>query len=90
MGNFHRAITLTGGMCTAVAALVPGSLVQDIAGIDGRDLRVGTPSGVLTVTADVRAGADGPEALSAGTFRTQRRMMEGAVLYPSNLLEEPS
>lgn len=90
MGNFHRAITLTGGMCTAVAAQVPGSLVQDIAGIDGRDLRVGTPSGVLTVTADVRIGADGPDALSAGTFRTQRRMMEGAVLYPSNLLEEPS
>ncbi|WP_420333369.1 2-methylaconitate cis-trans isomerase PrpF family protein [Roseibium sp.] len=90
MGNFHRAITLTGGMCTAVAAQVPGSLVRDIAGIDGRDLRVGTPSGVLTVTADVRAGAEGPEALSAGTFRTQRRMMEGAVLYPSNLLKEPS
>ncbi|MEM8704799.1 MAG: PrpF domain-containing protein, partial [Pseudomonadota bacterium] len=90
MGNFHRAITLTGGMCTAVAAQVPGSLVQQIAGPEGRDLRVGTPSGVLTVTADVRIGADGPEALSAGTFRTQRRMMEGAVLYPSNLLEEPS
>lgn len=89
MGNFHRAITLTGGMCTAVAAQVPGSLVQQIAGPEGRDLRVGTPSGVLTVTADVRIGADGPEALSAGTFRTQRRMMEGAVLYPSNLLEEP-
>ncbi|WP_434050775.1 MAG: PrpF domain-containing protein [Roseibium sp.] len=90
MGNFHRAITLTGGMCTAVAAQVPGSLVQEIAGIDGKDLRVGTPSGVLTVTADVRIGADGPEALSAGTFRTQRRMMEGAVLYPSKLLEETS
>ena len=90
MGNFHRAITLTGGMCTAVAAQVPGSLVQQIAGPEGRDLRVGTPSGVLTVTADVRSGADGPEALSAGTFRTQRRMMEGAVLYPSNLLEVPS
>ena len=90
MGNFHRAITLTGGMCTAVAAQIPGSLVQEIAGIDGRDLRVGTPSGILTVTADVRTGAGGPEAVSAGTFRTQRRLMEGAVLYPPKLLEEPS
>nr|WP_319383248.1 PrpF domain-containing protein [uncultured Roseibium sp.] len=90
MGNFHRAITLTGGMCTAVAAQVPGSLVQETAGIEGKDLRVGTPSGVLTVTADVRSGAEGAEAVSAGTFRTQRRLMEGAVLYPAKLLEEPS
>lgn len=90
MGNFHRAITLTGGMCTAVAAQVPGSLVQELAQIEGKDLRIGTPSGVLTVTADVRTGAFGPEAVTAGTFRTQRRIMEGAVLYPAALLgQEP-
>lgn len=87
MGNFHRAITLTGGMCTAVAARVPGSLLQEIAGTDGPDLRIGTPSGVLTVTADVRIGDRGPEAVTAGTFRTQRRIMEGAVLYPTDYLE---
>ena len=87
MGNFHRAITLTGGMCTAVAAQVPGSLVKEIANVSGRDLRIGTPSGVLTVTADVRTGSDGPEAVTAGTFRTQRRIMEGAVLYPADYLE---
>lgn len=88
MGNFHRAITLTGGMCTAVAVQVPGSLVREFAGIEGRDLKIGTPSGVLTVTADVRTGSDGPQALSAGTFRTQRRLMEGAVLYPAEFLED--
>ncbi|WP_298986457.1 PrpF domain-containing protein [uncultured Roseibium sp.] len=87
MGNFHRAITLTGGMCTAVAAQVPGSLVQDIARIGGKDLRIGTSSGVLTVTADVRPGNLGPEAVTAGTYRTQRRIMEGSVLYPANLQE---
>ncbi|MET1411757.1 PrpF domain-containing protein [Roseibium sp. HPY-6] len=88
MGNFHRAITLTGGMCTAVAAQVSGSLVQQMAQIDGRDLRIGTPSGVLKVTANVEQGADGPEAVTAGTFRTQRRIMEGAVLYPEEFLED--
>ena len=84
MGNFHRAITLTGGMCTAVAARIPGSLLQEIARTDGPELRIGTPSGVLTVTADVRTGDAGTEAVTAGTFRTQRRIMEGSVLYPAD------
>jgi len=90
MGNFHRAITLTGGMCTAVAAQVQGSLVQEIARPEGHDLRIGTPSGVLQVTADVRTDPDGPTAITAGTFRTQRRIMEGAVLYPADFLEDAS
>lgn len=82
MGNFHRAITLTGGMCTAVAARIPGTIVAGLSGGDGETLRVGNPSGVLPVSARVEMDADGPVAVSAGTFRTQRRIMEGFVLYP--------
>lgn len=88
MGKVHRAITLTGGMCTAVAAQVPGTLVAQIAQPKTNDLKIGTPSGVLNVTADVRSGAEGYEAVSAGTYRTQRRIMEGAVLFPSEFLED--
>jgi len=88
MGNFHRAITLTGAMCTAVAAQIPGSLVQQVAQPQGRDLRIGNPSGVLPTTAEVRQTSSGPVAVSAGTFRTQRRIMEGAVLFPSGFLEQ--
>ena len=87
VGNFHRAITLTGGLCSAVAAQIPGSLIARIAAPGDGVLRIGTPSGVLPVRAEVRNGPDGPEAISAGTFRTQRRLMEGAVLYPSDFLE---
>ncbi|MEP1573742.1 2-methylaconitate cis-trans isomerase PrpF family protein [Roseibium album] len=90
MGNFHRAITLTGGMCTAVASQIQGSLLQETSSAAGPDLRIGTPSGVLTVTADVRTGDQGPEAVTAGTYRTQRRIMEGAVLYPAEYLEDVS
>lgn len=79
MGNFHRAITLTGGMCTAVAARITGTLVAEISK-GPETLRIGTPSGVLPVSADVTNGPDGFEAISASTFRTQRRLMEGAVL----------
>ncbi len=85
MGNFHRAITLTGGMCTAVAAQIPGSLIHAIAKPNSTELRIGNPSGVLPTRADVEHGPNGINAIAAGTFRTQRRLMEGAVLYPSSL-----
>lgn len=88
MGNFHRAITLTGAMCTAVAAQIPGTLIQMIAKPEGQELRIGNPSGNLPTIADVGQGPSGPEAISAGTFRTQRRIMEGAVLYPPELTED--
>jgi hypothetical protein len=42
---------------------------------------------VLPVEADVVRDGDGFKAISATTFRTQRRIMEGAVLYPASLLE---
>ncbi|WP_299665852.1 2-methylaconitate cis-trans isomerase PrpF family protein [uncultured Ruegeria sp.] len=89
MGNFHRAITLTGGMCTAVAAQIPGTLVRSITQPSGRDLHIGNPSGLLPATAQVLLDASGPDAIFAGTFRTQRRIMEGRVLFPSSLLEVP-
>ncbi|MES0862706.1 PrpF domain-containing protein [Ruegeria sp. SCPT10] len=87
MGNFHRAITLTGAMCAAVAAQIPGTLVQKIAQPATQDLRIGNPSGNLPTIANVETGPTGPMAISAGTFRTQRRLMEGAVLYPAELAE---
>lgn len=87
MGNFHRAITLTGAMCVAVAAGIPGSLVQQIVSAEGA-FEVGNPSGVLPVQADVREVDGAVTAVSATTFRTQRRIMEGQVLYPAHFLTD--
>ena len=85
MENCHRAITLTGALCVAVAAQIKGSLVQQFAP-NGNAIRIGNPSGVLPVQADVEYGPDGPTARSATAFRTQRRIMEGTVLCPQDLL----
>ena len=85
MGKFHRAILLSGAICVAVAAGIRGTLVQDIVGKGGPFL-VGNPSGVLPVDADVREADGGFEALSATTFRTQRRIMDGHVLVPAQVL----
>lgn len=85
MGDFHRAITLTGAMCLAVAARIPGSLAHEIARDGAAPLRIANPSGALPVTADVEMRAGQPHARSATTYRTQRRLMEGAVLVPAAL-----
>lgn len=86
MGNFHRAVTLTGAMCVAVAAKIDDSIVAEAAFARGA-LRIGNASGVLPVDSDVSLQNGTYHALSATTFRTQRRLMEGAVLCPAHLLE---
>jgi 2-methylaconitate cis-trans-isomerase PrpF len=90
MGKAHRAYALTGAMCLAVAARLPGTVVSQAAGgITGPDdIRIGHPSGVLTVAATVdpagpAAGAPAaPGVRSVTVYRTARRLMEGFVLIP--------
>lgn len=86
MGNFHRAITLSGAMCVGVAARIPGSLVHDVVQSSG-ETAIGNPSGILPVQANVEQTQGQITAISATTFRTQRRIMEGHLLYPTRLLE---
>lgn len=85
MERVHRAVTLTGAMCAAAAARIEGSIVWAFAG-DRAPLRIGNPSGVLPVEADVVREPDGGfHARSVTTYRTHRRLMEGRVLVPSRL-----
>lgn len=81
-GQPHKATPLTGAMCLAIAARLPGSVVQ-------RALRPGTPpggdltiehaSGLLSVAAVVEEAENGPVAREAVVYRTARRLMEGRV-----------
>ncbi|MEO8296922.1 MAG: PrpF domain-containing protein [Burkholderiales bacterium] len=79
-GQPHRALPLTGSLCTAVAAQLPGSLVQRCvpAGRSGA-LRLAMPSGILTVAAQVAAQGGGWQALHGSFYRTTRRLFEGFV-----------
>ena len=83
-GQPHRALPLTISLCTAVAARIEGTVVAEAlrsAAGDGA-LRLGMPSGVLTVGAEV-AREDGEWVARAGSFyRTARRLFEGRVLVP--------
>ncbi len=82
-GQPHRALPLTISLCTAVAARIEGSVVASVlsasAPREGR-LRLGMPSGVLAIEADVGQGADGEWLAHSGSFyRTARPLFSGAV-----------
>ena len=79
-GQPHRAVPLTGSLCLAVACRVPGSIPNMIAGGTG-DVRIGHPSGMVLVAADIRVGADGIAANAATVYRTARRLFQGEVFY---------
>ncbi len=82
-GQPHRALPLTVTLCTAVAARIEGSLVNQLTRRNDdpeAEIRIAMPSGVLTVAATV-ARKDGHWHAEQGAFyRTQRRMFEGFVL----------
>ncbi|MGA0114321.1 MAG: 2-methylaconitate cis-trans isomerase PrpF family protein [Burkholderiales bacterium] len=82
-GQPHRALPLTVTLCMGVAARIEGSLVNAVLRKGGdaeAPVRIGMPSGVLTVAATVKQ-RDGKWIAEQGAFyRTQRRMFEGQVL----------
>jgi 2-methylaconitate isomerase len=84
MGNCHRAFPLTVAMCLAVAAHVPGTIVNECAPAlgAGHDVRLGHPSGVLPIAARVTTQAGEPHAETVTVYRTARRLMEGFVRVP--------
>ena len=84
-GQPHRALPLTASLCTAVAARIAGTVVAEaLSSAAGEEsVRLGMPSGVLTVGADV-ASESGVWIARAGSFyRTARRLFDGRVWVPA-------
>lgn len=83
MGRLHRAYPVTAAMATAVAALIPGTVVADRVARIGPRLRIGHPSGVLEIEAEV-SGTDAwpPVVDRVVVGRTARKIIEGEVVLP--------
>jgi 2-methylaconitate cis-trans-isomerase PrpF len=79
-GQPHRALPLAASLCTAVAARISGSVAHAVC-TPGRDerLRIGMPSGVLTVGAEVRCDDAQWHATRGSFYRTARRLFDGFV-----------
>lgn len=85
-GQPHRALPLTVSLCTAVAARIKGSVVSEMLQENvspTEALRLGMPSGVLTVDADVEYKDNVWQAHSGAFFRTARRLFDGQVWVPT-------
>src|SRR5262249_27223013 len=85
MGRLHHALTGTGAVALAVAGALPGTVLNEVlaSGSTTRvQLRLGHPSGVLAVGADVHE-RDGRWNIDKVTVsRTARRLMAGRVYWP--------
>jgi hypothetical protein len=84
-GQPHRALPLTASLCTAVAARIEGSLpFQALCRSNAGAVRIGMPSGILTVDADVSCAPDGVWTAHSGAFyRTARRLFDGRIYVPA-------
>lgn len=79
-GQPHRAIPLTAALTTAVAARIPGSIVEQVLASTrvSRDaITIGHASGRIQVDASMR----GLVPLSATVYRTAKRLFEGKTYW---------
>jgi 2-methylaconitate cis-trans-isomerase PrpF len=89
MGRPHRALPLTSALCLAAACEIKGSVPWETAESLGEEaplLRIGHPSGVMSVSATVEKTDDGWRVDCVSAHRTARRLMEGNVLVPQSRL----
>jgi probable AcnD-accessory protein PrpF len=94
MGKLHHAMTGTGAIAIAVAAAIPGTVVNSLLDRTQRDeqscvveteVRFGHPSGVTTVRAEAKQREGEWVVTKASMSRSARRLMEGWVLVPDPL-----
>lgn len=83
-GQPHRALPLTASLCTAVAARITGTVVAEaLAPGVGAQVRIGMPSGILVVGAEVSRDGNGTWVAHSGAFyRTARRLFDGRIYVP--------
>ena len=80
--KLHKAYAASVALCTATAAMIPGTVVNDVASktiINRKVVRIGHPGGVMEVESAVEKRGNGYVVLRSGVGRTARRIMEGFV-----------
>ncbi|MBR7016530.1 MAG: 3-methylitaconate isomerase [Lachnospiraceae bacterium] len=75
----HPSYAMTGAMCTAAAAVVKGSIVEQVLreGTDTQMIRIGHPGGILECGVDYRETEGAPEIIDTFGFRTANLLMSG-------------
>ncbi|MBI4473958.1 MAG: 3-methylitaconate isomerase, partial [Acidobacteria bacterium] len=86
----HKAYAVTGGICVSAAALIEGSVVNEITGPCAKKtgvVRIGHPSGVSSFAVAVtKKAVGGFELNKSAVVGTARRIMDGYVCVPRRIL----
>lgn len=87
MQKMHKAFPVTGGLCTAAAAQLKGTVVhscwQETA--NTAEVVVGHPSGSMEFVIDIEDDGTNVTFNKTAVARTSRRLMEGYVYVPKEL-----
>ncbi len=88
MQEMHKLYPGTGTVCTGAAAMIEGTVVNAVTAkraFETETVRIGHPSGIITIEAAVEKTAAGFKLTKAAFARTSRRIMEGQVYVPESL-----
>lgn len=79
MQKAHPTYAMTGAMCTAAAAVIPGTIVHEAkkADADPHRLRIGHPGGILEAGVDYEETGSGIHIQCAYGYRTARLLLKG-------------
>lgn len=82
MQKTHPSYAMTGAMCTAAAAVIPGSIVNQVLSpdTDTQYIRIGHPGGILECGVDYRENGQVPEIDDTFGFRTANLLMVGTAM----------
>ena len=82
MQKTHPSYAMTGAMCTAAAAVIPGSVVQQVLNpaADTQFIRIGHPGGVLECGVDYEMKENQPVIEDTFGFRTANLLLEGTAV----------
>ena len=82
MQKAHPSYAMTGAMCTAAAAVVPGSIVNQVlpADVDTQFIRIGHPGGILECGVDYKENGAVPVIEDTFGFRTANLILEGTAV----------
>lgn len=87
MQKMHKAFPVTGGLCTAAASQLKGTVVyncsQDTA--NTKEVVIGHPSGTMEFVIDIEDDGTNVIFNKTAVARTSRRLMEGYVYVPKEL-----
>jgi 2-methylaconitate cis-trans-isomerase PrpF len=82
MGRMHKAFAITAAIPTAAASRVPGSVVHALCRQSSAAVRIGHPSGIMSLGITTSGEKEDFRLAEVIVGRTARKLMEGRVFLP--------